>query len=188
MTRQAMAAGASVLVLVVAGCGSGGGEGATGEAGANRAQDASVAFARCMREHGVDMPDPRANGQSGDFSFQVPRNSKGNPSFERAQAACQHLMDRAVKAAGPAPDRDRLLNAALAYARCMRQHGLDFPDPKADPNGMVKIGGGGTNPDDPAFKRADASCRRLLPGGGSGPSPAPAPGGAGAGGPAQGGP
>jgi hypothetical protein len=61
--------------------------------------------------------------------------------------------------------------AALAHARCMREHGIDFPDPKFSQDGSatVRIGPGGLNPDDPDFKRAEKACAGSLPrlGGGS---------------------
>src|SRR5919109_1855174 len=36
-------------------------------------RDAALAFAQCMRDHGVDMPDPQfsGDGQSGGFTFNV---------------------------------------------------------------------------------------------------------------------
>ena len=56
--------------------------------------------------------------------------------------------------------------AGIKFAACMRAHGLpSFPDPS---------GGGGIqipasiNPASPAFKSAQSSCAKLLPGGGPG--------------------
>jgi hypothetical protein len=56
----------------------------------------------------------------------------------------------------------------LQFARCMRAHGVaNFPDPP--PGGGIQIGSSsGINPFSPAFKSAQASCRKLLPGGGPG--------------------
>jgi hypothetical protein len=54
--------------------------------------------------------------------------------------------------------------AEVAFSKCMRTNGVpNFPDPTA--------GGGlslpaGMNPSSPAFKAAQAKCRKLLPGGG----------------------
>ena len=54
--------------------------------------------------------------------------------------------------------------AGVAFSKCMRASGVpNFPDPTA--------GGGlslpaGMNPSSPAFKAAQAKCRKLLPGGG----------------------
>src|SRR5689334_1425217 len=52
-----------------------------------------------------------------------------------------------------------LSNQALAYARCMRAHGVtDFPDPTA--NGGVSYDGPTSSP---AFNSAQTACARLEP-------------------------
>jgi hypothetical protein len=57
--------------------------------------------------------------------------------------------------------------AALAYARCMRQHGINMPDPKVDPTeGMAGLLPQGVNPDDPKFKAAQQACQQYTPNGG----------------------
>ena len=52
--------------------------------------------------------------------------------------------------------------AALDFARCMREHGVDVPDPQPGEGGMIKIGPGPAEagaaverPFDPAFEEAD---------------------------------
>lgn len=55
----------------------------------------------------------------------------------------------------------------LAFSECMRAHGLTtFPDPSS--GGGINIGGTGLNPLAPAFRAAQATCDKLLPGGGPG--------------------
>lgn len=113
--------------------GSSGSGGSSGSAGSGRgltyaqAQHDAVRFARCMRAHGVDVPDPtspRAFKQAvGDLS--------GTPAFNGAAAACRHLLP----GGGGAPDQSQApsraqLAAELAFARCIRSHGFPgFPDP-----------------------------------------------------------
>src|SRR6266508_1571030 len=63
--------------------------------------------------------------------------------------------------------------AALEFAKCMRQHGIDMPDPKFDANGRMSItvngkAGAGAGPDDPKFKAAQQACEHYLPGAGKG--------------------
>jgi hypothetical protein len=185
--RARLTAAAIAVGIAVAGCGSSGDTSA--RSAADKTQQARLDFAHCMRQQGIALPDPKPAG-NGDFSIEVPKGSKGNHTFERASAKCDRFLKAAVGSNGPNGDPRTIQKAALAYARCMRQQGVEFPDPQFT-GGMVKIGGGAnTNPDDPAFRRANASCQRLLPGGGRGPTPAPAAGGgpgsdapAGAGGP-----
>jgi hypothetical protein len=64
----------------------------------------------------------------------------------------------------------------LSFSACMRSNGItNFPDP--GPGGGIQISAGsGINPFSPAFKAAQAKCKKLLPGGGppSGPPSAQA--------------
>jgi hypothetical protein len=67
-------------------------------------------------------------------------------------------------------------DAVLAFSRCMRSHGVDdFPDPKFEDGGGVTIGGPGStfNPNSPAFRQAQETCQKLMPGpkGGDGKGP-----------------
>jgi hypothetical protein len=58
--------------------------------------------------------------------------------------------------------------AGIKFAACMRSHGVpNFPDPSGG-GGIHIAAGSGINPFSPAFKAAQASCRKLLPGGGPG--------------------
>jgi hypothetical protein len=58
--------------------------------------------------------------------------------------------------------------AALAFSKCMRAHGLpSFPDPTAGKGIQLRITpNSGLSPFSPTFKAAQASCHKLLPGGG----------------------
>jgi len=59
----------------------------------------------------------------------------------------------------------------LAFSECMRGHGVtSFPDPGS--GGGINIAGTGVNPSSPAFTAAQATCLKLLPGGGPASRPA----------------
>jgi hypothetical protein len=49
---------------------------------------------------------------------------------------------------------------ALAFSRCMREHGVNLPDPTFDGGGvMMKIDGdSGFDPSDPKFEEAQKAC------------------------------
>ncbi|HEX8073654.1 MAG TPA: hypothetical protein VF545_01600 [Thermoleophilaceae bacterium] len=178
-----MALAVAVLALVACG-GSDPGPGA--QAAAKRdPQQAAIDFARCMREHGVQMADPAtgASGRGTDFEFRAPAGGGGTagpgsePAFAKAERACGHLLKDAIRAPSKA-DQERMLSAALRWARCMRSHGVDVPDPQQAGSGTIKLGGPeGPDPAGPTFQRADATCRKLLPGAGAGRGPAKVPAG-----------
>jgi len=53
--------------------------------------------------------------------------------------------------------------ALLAYAQCMRAHGVtNFPDPNSQ-GGFLFQGNGGPNPDNPTFQAAQKACRSKIP-------------------------
>src|SRR5262245_43253358 len=139
-----------VILVLAAGCGRDpvgagvAGQGSstapsTSPSGASR--DAQLAYARCMRDHGIsDFPDPQPGGgfalQGGPGSDLDPNNT----SFKAADDACKPLLP-----APPTGQEAESRAAALRFARCMRAHGFpDFPDPNAE--GGVDIDAG-ANPE-----------------------------------------
>lgn len=121
---RVLAVGAVTLLL--AGCG---GRSATKTAAAT--QVGVLAYSQCMHSHGVpNFPDPDSSGAIPKDKILALGNS---PQFQAAESACQHVMP--ASGLGPKntgqPTRTRL-PAALAFARCMRNHGFsNFPDPTA---------------------------------------------------------
>jgi len=59
-------------------------------------------------------------------------------------------------------------DAALAFSKCMRTHGVtNFPDPSG--SGGINIpSGSGINPFSPVFKASQSACAKSLPNGGPG--------------------
>jgi hypothetical protein len=162
----AVAVAAAVSVGLAA-CGGSDGDGG-GDAKA-KAQDAMLKFARCMRGHGIKMEDPKPGG-----GVMFRAEAGGDMTrMETAQKACSKYMRDAIKPPSKA-QQAAIRESALKFSKCMRDHGLDFPDPQFD-GGKVKIGpgpGSGPNPDDPAFQAAQKDCQHFMgkppggPGGG----------------------
>jgi hypothetical protein len=139
-------------------------------------QDAALAFARCMRENGVDMPDPivETDGGGGISIGQAgPDSTVSKDAFREADEICRHFMEAAMPEAGPplsAEDMDKM----LAFAQCMREHGIDMEDPTADGGIRVQIGSGSSSAggtggapvpiNEPELEAAHAACNSLLPG------------------------
>jgi hypothetical protein len=62
-----------------------------------------------------------------------------------------------------APTTGEIQDAVIAFAACMRHHGVpDLPDPTASPRGFKET----LNDSSPEFKSALATCQHLLPNGG----------------------
>jgi hypothetical protein len=81
---------------------------------------------------------------------------------ERAQRACEKEVGKPPVPDISAKDQREFRDAALKHARCLRAHGVDFPDPTFGPNGTVQVKIEPGTISDPAFRAADAKCRKLL--------------------------
>jgi hypothetical protein len=146
-----------VTVVVLAACGGGGGGDGVASLGGDAKDDdttattlsqeeqeeAMIDWTACMREQGIDMPDPQfdANGRSGviirgsgpdDDDQESGGASPGGPvdveDFERAQEACGEppMLGGEITE----EDRREMQERGLEFAECMRDNGIeDFPDP-----------------------------------------------------------
>ena len=91
-------------------------------------------------------------------------------STARAASARAATTSSARMARSGAAGPNDLQAQELAYSRCMRANGVpNFPDPSAGGGWNVQTGAG-LDPSSPLFKRAQAKCEKLLPGGGAGPA------------------
>jgi hypothetical protein len=136
------------------------------------AQDRWVQYAACLRDHGVDGVEAVAGAQGG-----VRIGSPNSTAAERAAIEAKvkiadrscgrilHPQQSTVSAAEEARFRDGM----AAFARCMRDHGVEMPDPK-----IVRVSGGfdvsfpaaagGVPPElTKAWRAAQPACQRLNP-------------------------
>ncbi len=126
-----------------------------------------LAYAQCMRQHGVNMPDPQT-GDDGGLSVAIPDGmGKGDPALVAAQNACKQYLPNGGAPPSMSPEQTEQMRQ---YAQCMRDHGIQMADP--DPNsGGISVGGAaGASPgdkvqtlNDPAFKAAHNACKDKLP-------------------------
>ena len=99
----------------------------------NTGDTASVqqrAYARCMREHGVDLPDaPAEQPGSG------PQILSPVPIDRDAQIAAEEACRQYLPAGGQTVKPDAAAMEKLrTHAKCMRGLGFDYPDPDPDGN------------------------------------------------------
>ncbi|GAB1515714.1 hypothetical protein [Actinophytocola sp. KF-1] len=115
----------------------------------DEAVDQMRAYAKCMREHGVDMPDPEVS-QDGGVGLSI--NGGDKAKVDKADKECRHLMPNGGEPPKPSPeDLDRMRKEA----QCLRDHGIDVKDPTMD-NPGIQIEGAG--PDDEKMRKAMAEC------------------------------
>jgi hypothetical protein len=96
-----------------------------------------------------------------------------SPSASVAHLGTTTTLRPATGSTGPSGKSN---DGPLAYAQCMRAHGIPgFPDPNAQ--GGFSSGGSPNsdlNPDSPGFQNANADCQRFTPTSGIGHGPSPA--------------
>jgi hypothetical protein len=140
------------------------------------------AFAQCMRDHGISIQVGSAgNGKLGtgptthsDSGSGGPVTGKGNTDadrkkFDDANKACASLLPKGGLNGTGQPMSKEIQDKLLAFSQCMRDHGIDMPDPKFENGGAtVQIGGEGDNgqkidPQSKTFQDAQKACETLLP-------------------------
>ncbi len=138
-------------------------------------------FAQCMRDNGVDFPDPvveadgtidfgrRPGGGAGGQDSEGLQAIGRDPDLPAARAACsEHIEGLALGPGGQNFDEVRveLMDRLLEFAQCMRDNGVDISDP--DPNAFGPGGGagrpfGGLDFDDADVSAAFEICGEQLP-------------------------
>jgi hypothetical protein len=165
-----------------------GGSSSSPESGAS-AQQKLVAFAQCMRSHGVpEFPEPNEGKlliHSSDHNGHVTGINPQSAQFQAAQKACAKLAPNGGKPPSAA-EQTKMQEQALKFSECMRTHGVpNFPDPEFSRSGggvgirigAKKGGPGGIDPNSPQFQAAQKACQSNLPrppGAKGGPLPLPA--------------
>lgn len=164
---------AGVAALTITACG-GGQAGPSGPAASTAPGVVSHAEAlhlagRCIRQHGVPgFPDPTVDGTGKVTISKTQLLAVPKAVLNQAMTACRGALGRAgIQAATGLSGRPtaQQMRAFLAFARCLRAHGVaGLADPKpvtgdlSLPPGMTK--------DSPVLLRAQQACRSLLPGDG----------------------
>jgi hypothetical protein len=123
------------------------------------------AAARCMRSHGVpNFPDPGPDGGNpvaatpGSNTITIAGIPFSGPAFTNAEKVCDPLGLGSPRPAISEHQKEQL----IAFAECMRHHGLTkWADPTFPPGGGIAQGGGPYNRDDPKVMTAAAACNKA---------------------------
>jgi hypothetical protein len=126
---------------------------------ADAAGNQLLAFAQCMRSHGVtDYPD------SGDVTAAPGSDlDPSNPTYQTARQACEYLHPTIHQNHSQAAQS---LATGLNFSKCMRKHGItNYPDPgpHSGPNGGYGINLSGIDTNSPQFQAAQQTCQQQYP-------------------------
>lgn len=167
--RKRWIAAVGLVALIGMACGTGDGNQAGADSSRKQdAQEAALAYAECMREHGIDMPDPEVD-DNGMISMEMGGEGAdlGSDEMAEAQEACQDLLPEMEEPSEE--EKAAIEDAMLEFAKCMRENGVDMPDPSDNGGGGVTIGGDEKGVEsvvdfeDPEFQAAQEACKDLLP-------------------------
>jgi hypothetical protein len=138
-------------------------------------QEQLLRFARCMREHGVQMDDPKAGEGIKLPDVVDPQTAQ---KVQTAMEACRQYLPNGGQPQKLDPGQ---LDQLRKFSQCMRDHGIkNFPDPDPNEGLKVDISKLGIDTKDPKFVAAQQACAKYQPAGPSGaPSPVTQTGGAG---------
>jgi hypothetical protein len=149
-------------------------EDANGETTEEDPQEAALAWAKCMREQGVDVPDPEV-GEGGRLTIRPGMGSgqrlddADSDAFREAMQECGRPFGRSGPPALSDEEREEMQETMLEFAQCMREHGVDMPDPDFSGEGGGGLfrfrsgnGAGGVNPDGSTFREAQEACGEIL--------------------------
>ena len=169
MSRRGLGAQAALLAILALGACGGGSDEAQSDGGISEAdvEDAGLEYARCMRERGIDVPDPRP-GAGGVRGLLMDGDSRNDPGFPEAERECRKYLQDLVGEIDE-DQRREFEEARLEFARCMRDKGFDVPDPRsgAGPPAVGSSGEGSAlgdlNPDDPRVQEAMEACSEQGP-------------------------
>jgi hypothetical protein len=145
------------------------GGGATVTAPTDAQVKARLNLVKCMRAHGINVPDSAATATAGAGAGAALRQLLTEYSQTQISTALMDCKAQAVAAipalslsASQIAQREQ---EALTYVKCLRAHGINVPDPVASGLrvGIVKAL---SNVDtaSPAFQKANTACASLRPG------------------------
>jgi hypothetical protein len=161
----------SFVVVAMAGaclgltaCGGSSSNSQSGEpSGRKAAEQKMVKFAKCLREHGINA---ETGGPGGGFGIHIgpgpgegkPGSSGPPPQFLAAQRACKQYAPPGPFANLSPAQKAEEKQKMLGFARCMRSHGVDVPDP--GPSGVLELHN--IDPRSASFQTAQQACQHLM--------------------------
>jgi len=178
----------AAAALLTAGCAFANPFAPANAAARSNAEQMALKWAQCMRQHGVNVSDPDANGGVRIQATGNPNAGGGNggdsgggavsgggggdggktttgggppPEIQAAMDACKQYQPNGSRSSGP-PSQQQL-DAAAKFAQCMRDHGIPMQDPQVSNGGVsFQSGPAGTDPNSDQFQQAQQACQHYL--------------------------
>jgi hypothetical protein len=136
-------------------------------------EERALDFAQCMRDNGVDFPDPVINADGSiDLAGNVPTGSidPTSDTFNAAVEVCGSIVGGASFLPGAGIDETEQQALLLGFAECLRGLGHDVIDPvlsdiqAGGPGALASAFGENFDPTDPANAGAVQECQAQVAG------------------------
>jgi hypothetical protein len=132
------------------------------------------AYVECLRKQGLDVPDPTVdeNGQVSFGRLLAGSRNVDRDKFEAAQKVCGKPPAGITSGIQDTLNSPEFQDAAVKFAKCMREQGVDLPDPDFSQLGGGSGNGGlfgGIDRDDPKVAAAIEACKDVWAGAGLAP-------------------
>ncbi len=175
LPRRILAASAisAALVVGLTACGSSSPSTTSNTAASGGSTSASARYqarlnlAKCLRAHGLNVPDPSPNGgPAGGGGGGFFRTARSSPNFQSAMQACAQYRQQATPGANLSPaQRAQFQQALVKFAECMRARNINIPDPTTSAGGGFGIFRQipSSERNSPAFRTALQACSTNLP-------------------------
>ncbi|MDF1594943.1 MAG: hypothetical protein P1T08_02415 [Acidimicrobiia bacterium] len=132
-------------------------------------EDQALEFSQCMRDQGLDFPDPTLDAEGNLTMDELDMMAFGSTpeeiqaTLETAMTACSEYLEGVSFGGGQMPDLVELQDTFLEFTTCMRENGYDMPDPdfSTGMSGFFELGAG-IDQNDPVFQAAMAQCQGIF--------------------------
>jgi hypothetical protein len=131
MRRHLICPGGALLAagLALTGCGGSGSPQSAASSSSPSAQSQLLSYARCLRSHGIQVPDPDPANPD---QLNIPKSAMSDVSkLDAAEQSCRKYGGKlitGINSTGSGNSRE------VQLARCLRQHGIPVADPQPGQN------------------------------------------------------
>ena len=140
----------AAAALALAACGSDA-PSSSGAGSPSSDEEKQLAFADCLRREGLEV-QIMDGGRGMGIASRSAASGGPPPDAERAMKACHESTGWTPPEPSEA-EKSEMRDRSLAFARCMREHGVKMDDPAPDGRMTMRIDG-----DSPTFRRAQEEC------------------------------
>jgi len=116
-------------------------------------------FIQCMRDQGIDVPDPEPGNRTGKSALRFATGEIDKAVLGPAMEKCNEFLPEGGAPPQPTPEQ---IERQRRFAQCMRDNGVPWPDPDPQTGGFQAGDAVPLRKDDPATMAALEKCRSQV--------------------------